>query len=234
MSASFLWAQEGVFLSKIKLIDGSELNVVIIENNPGKYVKIRLPGNEVAIIDYKNIISIKHQDYNYKPDFVLPQGWHFTGSFGVLFGRASKDGPVRSGMAIGGTANYRIKPFFSVGVGIEPTVLFVSDGYLLLPTFIRIGGSFAEKKVAPIYFIDAGWSFAKSNSGQGEAVSVEGGYFVRPGIGLRFSRVNIILAYQLQKVTTTSQYDIWWDGTNQLTIEERHMKNMMLSIGYNF
>ena len=229
-----LYAQDGVFLSKIKLTDGSELNVVILENVPGKYVKIRLPGNSEATIDYSNIVSIKHQNYSYKPEFALSPGWHFTGSFGVLFGRATTDGSVRSGTAISGTANYRLKPFLSVGIGIEPTILFVNDGYLLLPTFVRLGGSFSEKKVVPIYFIDAGWSFAKSNSGQGEFINAEGGYFVRPGIGLRFNKLLFTLGYQVQKVTTTSEFNSWWNGSNQLTTEVRTMKNMMLSIGYNF
>lgn len=235
MSCAFVQAQDGTFLSKIKLKDGSELNVVILENVPGEYIKIRLPGDAEAKIEYINIISIKHQNYGYKAEYKLPKGWHFSGSFGFLFGRASENGNMNSGVALGGTANYRLKPFFSVGVGIEPTLMFLNDGYLLLPTFIRVGGSFAEKKVVPIYFIDGGWSFAKSNSGQGESISVDGGWFLRPGVGLRFNNFSILLGYQLQKLTTRTEFgNWWWGGGDQLTTEERLMRNMKLNISYNF
>jgi hypothetical protein len=234
MSWTLVQAQDGTFLSKIKLKDGSELNVVILENVPGKYIKIMLPGEQEATIDYKNILSIKHQNYGYKPEYILPKGWHYTGSFGFVFGKASKGGAMNSGIVLGATANYRLKPFFSIGAGIEPTLMFLNDGYLLLPTFIRVGGSFAEKKVVPVYFIDAGWSFAQSNSGQGEAISVDGGWFLRPGIGLRFNDFSILLGYQLQKITTTSEFVNWWGGGDQLITEERLTRNMSLNISYNF
>ena len=235
MSWVYAQSQEATFLSKIKLKDGSELNVVILANVPGKYIRIKLPGDEEAKIEYKNIISIKHQNYGYKTEYKLPKGWHFSGSFGFLFGRASENGNMNSGIAFGGTANYRLKPFFSVGAGIEPTLMFLNDGYLLLPTFIRVGGSLAEKKVAPIYFVDGGWSFARSNSGQDETISAEGGWFLRPGVGLRINNFSVMLGYQLQKLTTTSEFvNWWWGGGDQLTTEERLMRNMKLNFSYNF
>lgn len=234
MSWAFVQAQEGAFLSKIKLKDGSELSVVIIENVPGKYIKIRLPGKEEAKIEYINILSIKHKNYGYKTEYKLPKGWYYSASFGFLFGRASEWGSVNSGIAIGGAANYRFNPYLSIGVGVEPTIMFLNDGYLLLPTFLRVGGSFVEKRVSPVYFIDAGWSFAQSNNHEGEA-NVDGGWFLRPAIGLRINHFNIELGYQLQKVTTTSEFvNWWWGGGDQVVVEERLMKNMKLNISYSF
>ncbi len=60
------FAQDTSSKSKIKLFDGSEFEVLIIENQPGKYIKIQLPGNEVARIDYDKIASIKHKSFNYR------------------------------------------------------------------------------------------------------------------------------------------------------------------------
>ena len=73
--ASLAIAQDVGSQSKIKLTDGSELHVLIIENVPGNYIKVKIPGNEEATIDYKNIVSIKHKSFVYHQKFKLPQGF---------------------------------------------------------------------------------------------------------------------------------------------------------------
>ena len=43
--------------SKIKLVDGSELYVTIVENIIGDYIRIKLPGGELTTITYDKIES---------------------------------------------------------------------------------------------------------------------------------------------------------------------------------
>jgi len=224
-----LHAQDLKFLSKIKLKDGSELHVAILENVPGKYIKIQLPGDTEATIDYDKILSIKHKNYSYQPEFHLPGGVFFEGSTSLLFGRTNEYSG-RAGLVLGFTANYRFNSVISIGLGADPSIL---TGYLLLPIYAHFSGNFVEKRVAPVYFLDAGWSFARANKGSAEEVSTEGGWFVRPGVGMRFNKLTVSLGYQLQEITTTSDIISWWSG-DQHVVEERIMKNIVLGISLSF
>lgn len=84
-----VYAQENTTKSKIKLTDGSELHVLIVKNVPGKYIKIKLPGNDAATIDYQNIALIKHKDFSYHEKFILPKGIYFEGGTSLLFGKTT-------------------------------------------------------------------------------------------------------------------------------------------------
>jgi len=222
------WAQVGVSKSKIRLKDGSELNVVIIENVPGKYLKFKLPGNETGTIDYENIDYIKHKDFAYRSAFTLKKGLFFQGATSLLFGRASVDSGPRVGLALAVTANYRLDPHISLGVGVEPTIV---SGYFFLPMYAHISGNFSADRVALIYFIDGGWSFAGSNDF--DTIEVKGGWLIRPGFGLRINKFTITLGYQLQQFTTTSSPNFWWN-TDLVSVEKRLMKNVNFGVRFSF
>jgi hypothetical protein len=219
-------AQETVSNSKIKLVDGSELQVLIIENLPGKYIKIKLPGDEDVIINYRDIVSIKHKSFVYHAKFLLPKGFFVDGSFSFLFGRSSEFSDLRFGLAIGLTANYRFNSYFAAGLGVEPTALFVNGGNMLLPVYAHFSGSFIERRIAPVYMLDAGWSLAANDPSSN--ATVDGGWFFRPTIGLQINKFTLGIGYQLQKITTTTD-NAWWWGDNGLTVEERLMKNIIFS-----
>jgi len=226
------YAQDEASNSKIKFTDGSELNVLIIENVPGKFIKIKLPGNEPTIIDYKNIVSIKHKSFVYHSKFKLPKGFYMDGSMALMFGKSSEFSSLRAGLGLGVTGNYRFNSYLSLGLGSELNAFFMTDGAFSFPVYARIRGSFMEKRVAPIYLIDAGWSFVANDS---ESFStVEGGWFVRPAFGIRINKFTATVGYQLQQVTTTTDINWWWGAGDQITIEERLMKNINFNFGLIF
>jgi hypothetical protein len=227
--SAVVYAQENTTKSKIKLTDGSELHVLIIKNVPGKYITIKLPGNDAATIDYQNIALIKHKDFSYHEKFILPRGVYFEGGTSLLFGKTTSYS-ARVGLAFTATVNYRFNSNISLGVGVEPTIL---TGFSTLPVFVRISGNVAERRVTPVYFLDTGWSFAKVNGETRGTINADGGWFLRPGIGLRINRFTISLAYQLQKVNTTSENFDWWGG-NQFVVEERLMKNITAGVSLMF
>ena len=222
-------AQDNIaFKSKIKLKDGSELQVVIIENVPGDYIRIKLPGNETATISYTDILSIKHKDYSYEQPFDLPRGFLFEVYGSLLFGKPDEYS-VRAGLAIGTTANYRFYPGLSLGVGVEPTM---ATGFLLMPVYAHIAGDFKKRRVGLTYFADAGWSLARNTGIYYQVTATDGGWFLRPGVGLRLNQFTLTVAYQVQKVTSTIQTSP--RANEQWLIENRTMRHVVLGVRYVF
>ena len=230
--SSMAYTQDVITQSKIRLDDGSDLLVMIIENVPGKYIKIKLPGNQESIIDYKNIVSIKHKNFVYHSKFKLPKGFYMDGSIGFLFGRSSEFSSTRFGVGIGLSGNYRFNSYLSLGLGTEATVLAISDGSFVFPVYARLRGNLIEKRIAPIYIIDAGWSFAGKS--QRDNSMIEGGWFARPAVGLQVNRFAVSVGYQLQNITTTTENSWWWGGGGDQLVEERLMKNIMISANLRF
>lgn len=229
--ASLSYAQDVTSQSKIKLKDGSELHVLILENVPGKYIKVKIPGNEEATIDYKNIISIKHKSFVYHANYKLPRGFYIDGSFSFLFGRSAEFSSPRLGVGIGVSGNYRFNSYLSLGLGTEATALAIAEGQFIFPVYARLRGNFVERRIAPIYILDVGWAFAgKSKS---ENSLIDGGWFARPAIGLQINKFTVTVGYQLQKITTTTENSWWW-GTGDQLVEERLMKNINIGVNLIF
>jgi hypothetical protein len=230
--SSLAFAQGVTSQSKIKLTDGSELHVLIIENIPGKYIKVKIPGNEKATIDYKNIVSIKHKSFMYHQKFKLPKGFYMAGTISLLFGRSAEFSAPRVGIGLGATGNYRFNSFISLGLGAEVNALFIDEGAFMLPLYARLSGNFVERRVAPIYMLDAGWTFVANDKLSNS--SVIGGWFARPAIGLQINKFTVSVGYQLQNTTTTTVNSWWWGGGDQEVVEERLMKNIIFGASLNF
>ena len=230
--SSLVYAQDVITQSKIRLDDGSDLHVLIIENVPGKYIKIKLPGNQESIIDYKNIVSIKHKSFVYHQKFKLPKGIYMDGSFSLLFGRSSEFSSPRVGLGLGASGNYRFNSFVSLGLGVEVNALFIDEGAFVYPIYARVRGNFVERRIAPIYVIDAGWSFIADDKSSNS--SIDGGWFARPALGLQINKFTVSVGYQLQKTSTTTENSWWWGGGDQQVVEERLMKNIVFSLSLCF
>lgn len=228
-----IWAQKVNNLSKVKLKDGSELNVLIIKNLPGDYIKVELPGNQQATIPYAEIISIKQREFSYHANYKRDKGFFWEGTYSFLFGQASEGGSPRAGMELGASYNYRINPLISTGIGVEPMFFFINNESLLVPIFARIKAITSKHRSSPFYTLDAGWAFAgKPVNG---VQDVEGGWFLRNTIGMQIGHFSLGIGYQLQKLTRTKESEWWWWNSNGATIvEERLMKNVVFTTGFSF
>lgn len=233
LSSLSLYAQEVQSYSSIKLKDGSKLKVTVLENIPGDYIKIKLAENQETILSYADILSVRHKNYMYNSRFVLPKGFYIDGSFGLLFGQANDFGDSRMGLSLSVAANYRFNSFLSLGVGFEPTALTINSNYLMLPMYIHFTGNMIERRTSAFYSLDLGYSTASSPEADNGNIAMKGGVFFRPGIGLRFNKVTLGVAYQIQKVQTTRNYEWWWQS-NQTTVEERLMRNIRVSTSIIF
>ena len=226
-------AQNHNSLSRIKLKDGSEFTAKIIENRPGHYIKISISAGQASTISYDLIESIKDKNYRYKSKFLLPRGFYFDGNYAFLFGRSTTLSDLRVGMSLGGSANYRINPYFETGIGTEISVLYVNANYLLVPIYARISGSVAEKRISPYYQFDLGWSSASSGNEAEQDIKTKGGLFLRPAIGIRFNKVKVGISYQLQNIETSFRNGFWWGGEDR-TEEKRLMRNLTIGASIIF
>ena len=130
LCSAAVWAQDTKNMSKVKLKDGSELHVLIIENIPGDYIKVELPGNQEATIAYSAIVSIKQDGFSYRSKYQRNDGLFWDGSFAFVFGQASQyGGSPRAGMELGASLNYRFNPYISTGIGVEPMFFFFNNDF---------------------------------------------------------------------------------------------------------
>ncbi len=226
--------QEVESKSKIKLTDGSEFYAVIKENHPGKHIIIILSDNKEATIGYSTILYIKHKDYSYFSKYIQSKGFYIEGSISLLFGKATEQDDIRTGAALGVTANYHLNSYLSVGLGVEPTIIRVASQQLLMPTYGRLKYSVLERRTTPVLMIDAGWAFALTKKEEGfRTINYDGGWYIKPSVGIRSGKFTLSLGYQLQKITSTINENNWW-GNNNVTVEERTLKNISLSGSLKF
>ncbi len=215
--------------SKIKLIDGSEFYAVIKENHVGKHIKIALQGNENAAISYASILYIKHKNYSYFSKHTQPKGFYIEGSTSLLFGKATEQDDVRTGAALGVTANYQLNTHLSIGLGVAPTIIRVANQQFLMPLYGRLKYNILERKVTPVLMIDAGWAFSLTKKEEGfRTISYNGGWYAKPSVGIQSGKFTLSVGYQLQKLTSTITQNSW-RGNNNVTVEERVMKNISLN-----
>lgn len=229
-----VWGQQNEKKSKVKLKDGSLLQVLIVENVPGDYIKVELTSNQETTIKYAEIVSIKQKDFSYTGRYQRDNGLFWEGCFAFAFGQASENGGApRAGMELGATINYRLNPFISAGIGVEPMVFFINNETVFIPVYARFKGLLLEHRVTPYYTLDGGWSFAEKTASS-EALDVKGGWFLRNTVGVQVGHFSVGVGYQLQKVTTTKEPEWWWGPSEQTIEEERLMKNVVFTTNFTF
>jgi len=227
---SLAYAQDESLKSKIKFKDGSELHAVIKEDVPTQHVIIMLPNNEESTINYDNILTIKHKDFNYYSKYTQPKGFYIEGFSSLLFGRETENSDSRIGLSIGVSANYRLNSYLSAGIGIEPTAFNSSN--TPIPIYAHLKSNLMERKTAPVFIFDLGWLLPSTKT---DIFSTQGGWFARPALGIQTKKFTLSMGYQLQKITTTHQNRRWWWGAENLVIvEERLMRNITLMTSFRF
>lgn len=231
--AHFCIGQDTSMLSKIKLKNGTEFRAVIVENQPGEFIKIRITEDELSTIKYADIASIRQEQYRYHTEFTLPRGLFVEGAYAFMFGKSGGNDDLRVGMSLGATLNYRFNPHLALGAGIDVNTLYVNGNYLLVPFYARISGSMSAKRVAPYYILDLGWSTASTGDMLEADYKMQGGPMFRPELGVRVNKVRIGIGYQNQQISTTYT-NTWWWGDQEVVEEERILRNIRLGVSVIF
>lgn len=233
--SSIAYGQTNEEKARIKFIDGSVFYVVIIENQPGQYVRFSLPSNDDITIKYNNILSIKHRDFSYFSRYINTKGFFMEVSTSVMFGKAAEQDGPQVGFGLGMSANYQLNSHVSVGVGAEPTAILITNENFLMPFYSRLKYTILERKVSPVLIFDMGWSLVLASNEEGDFVSTayNGGWYMKPALGFQVNNFTLSIGYQLQKTITTKSHNPWWTA-GMTTVEERTMKNISISSSFRF
>jgi hypothetical protein len=91
----------------------------------------------------------------------------------------------------------------------------------------------SNKRVAPYYILDLGWSSASTGEMNQEDFEMQGGLLLRPEIGIRVNKLRIGFGYQSQQIRTSYSSFLWW-GDEQLVEEKRMMRNIRIGVSVIF
>ena len=232
--SSLAFAQNDSLKSKIKFKDGSGLYAKIKENVPTHYVVILLSDNESFRINYEDILSVKHKDFVYYSKYIQPKGFYIEGVSSILVGKETEISNLRIGISMGGSVNYRFNSYLSAGVGVEPTA-FINNKNTPMPIYVHLKSNLMERRTVPVFVFDIGWAIVSNKNNNSDFFRTQGGWFARPAIGLQTSKVTFSIGYHIQKKTTVQENNgWWWRVSNQITTEERLMRNVSIITSFKF
>lgn len=105
----------------------------------------------------------------------------------------------------------------------------------MIPFYADIRYSF-KKRIAPFFYVQSGYAFPLSNSGDDWDPDFKGGFFINPGIGLRKVRNNKnAFIFSIGYLFHESKYEengyYWHASQTQTTVQ---YNRVIVKIGYNF
>lgn len=218
---------------KVKLKNGAILKTRILDIDLRHNVTIGLPDSQQVVIAADQIYKIKAKGIRHFGSLPEQRGLMGSVSFGLLFGKPNESSNLRAGVGINGVLGYQFSNL--IGLGIGAGAEFVNE-LITAPVYLRLDGQMMNTRVSPIYTMDLGGSFAWYNANQFNSFeSVNGGWFLRPGLGFRFQNLGnslyFLVSYQVQTLTYESTSN--W-RTDFKFVEQRTMKNLKYTFGIKF
>lgn len=230
--------------SVVKLTNGVRLKGDIIEYVQDDYMIMHILDGQNLRIPFDYIYK-----FNVRQTFKIPglrvrgydlpsKGYFNYTSAGLLFLKAYSYETVKIKPAIHMINGYRFNKRLGTGIGIGldnygPTSAF--------PMYLSIRGNLFSRRITPMFNADLGYSWMWKNDSfdnyLGDFDRVEGGYYWEVGAGIRLNLRSTALilnyAYKHQNSTLTETSTSWWT-VNEVRVEDRKFRNMVLSIGIEF
>jgi hypothetical protein len=241
-----LFAQNEVTPSQnIQLTDGSVLKGKITKtDDKNNLIYIQLDsGAEISVAANTVVESKKrkgkfHQLPNGKAVkkggfYIIPQMYTLTARRSKTWEEDSNN--IRHAIGLSVTAGHQFKNYLAVGGGIG--VDLYEDA--LMPLFLDIRGNIGKGNLTPYYAVGLGYGFPLGKwLSDGEewasAKQVEGGKFIYPAIGLKFSTRNAAafqmdIGYNFQQNERDSS--LWWGNESR---ENIWYKSLAIRMGVAF
>ncbi|MFC2123879.1 hypothetical protein ACFLU5_03625 [Bacteroidota bacterium] len=226
-------AQESKTDVIVSLKNGSNFSGYIITDNKDKQFSIFVSDTDSLVIPFNQITSIMYimKENNGKNKF--KERIFNVSEFGILFGRVNSQASITSSMTAQTTFGYGFNQYIKTGIGAG---FDQYDGTYTLPVFMSIRGDILNKKVSPVYFVNAGYAAAWGDNSDWQSwADVEGGKMFDGGLGIRVASIDgynllLSLGYKVQK-TTYTQTD-WQGEVSRIT--NRTYKRLRLSLGIGF
>jgi len=227
------FGQTDRFLDKVVLNNGSVIwGITEFQQD---YVIIFLSEKDSLTVPVSMIKSLKAQKLN--PDLYLErlQGPYYQVSVGALLGKSHNNSENRGSVAASFTSGYKISPLFGLGLGIG--INYYPD-QIHLPVYLDIQGDLSKGRVTPFYQLSTGWSWADERDNISQIGKVEGGFYLRPALGIRWHFAkhswHLRLSYVRQNATTRFEPVDFGNGNVITNVEERTFQRMGISTGISF
>ncbi len=237
LCCSEIFAQQSS-LDVVHLKEGGVLKGTILPNSTAEEIDLQLAGGAILNIQMTRIAEITVE--NVVQQHIRPprdRSWepkkkgyatynHTTFSFGQ-----SQWGDTQVGFSASTAHGYQFCRHISVagGIGVDT---YPNYSEVFYPVYGRVGGDVLKKKITPIWFIEAGYAFARDSFD--EWTTLEGGLRTHSGLGVKFyltEKVNLMMAlgFRYQKSTLTNT----WDDENFFETK-REFQRTTFGIGMGF
>jgi hypothetical protein len=168
---------------------------------------------------------------------IMPaKGFFNETELGAMVGSGNGDDKFNTGWTLQNVSGYRVNRHFSVGggVGVEQ---YPEYGNTFFPLFARVSGDMLKRRVSPVYFADAGYSFIAGDYENGmEQLSSKGGVMVHGGLGLRIctaTRLSVTFLAGFKMQRSTREYASTWYESYAYS-EERTFLRHTFRLGLGF
>jgi len=215
------------------LRNGNRLNGYVFVDDIPKQMALYTSDIDSISISYSQIKSIRYADNRMNGRMNLLKGFFNVTETGVLFGNIGEGNNVSSSMTVQTTCGYGFHRLLKIGLGAGYDQY---DDVYTVPVYLSVRGDVFNKRISPIYFVNAGYAAARGRESDWQSwANVEGGKMIDGGIGFRFVSIDgynilVSLGYKIQDVKYTQ---VNWEGQVS-RITERENRRLRFSIGIGF
>jgi len=227
------FGQTDRYLDKVVLINGSVIWGVT-ELQEGT-IKVFLNLKDSLSIPVSMIKSLKTQKLN--PELYLnrSQGPYYQVTGGVLLGKGHQYLENTGSFAASFTSGYKISPLFGLGLGVG---LNYYPEQIHAPVYLDVQGDLLKGRLTPIYQFSAGWSWADERENISQIGEVQGGFYFRPSLSIRWhfakNSWHLQLSYVLQNSTIRFEPVDYGNGNVITNVEDRTFQRVGISTGISF
>jgi hypothetical protein len=181
------------------------------------------------------IKSIKTQKLNPELYLERSQGVYYQVSMGVLLGKSHNNSETRGSFSSSFTSGYRFNPMLGIGLGVG---LNYYPDQIQVPVYLDVHGDLSKGRLTPFYQLSVGWSWADERGNITHIEKVEGGFYLRPSLGVRWHFAkhswHLQLSYVRQNSTTHFEPLDFGNGNVITNVEDRTLQRVGISIGISF
>ncbi|MEL6254777.1 MAG: hypothetical protein AAFR87_22385 [Bacteroidota bacterium] len=189
LSCFFASAQSGKMEDVVQLKDGHMIYGWILEQEPGKHVKLELVGGSILYIEQEKIESISRDPsrflrvkriYNYRQKPIL---YRERGAYMYLSSHfAFRDGRDTDRLDVGIhiRSGFRIDRLLALGVGVGVDNY---EGGTYMPMYLDVSGDLMRTRVTPHFHIAGGYAFGVSPNWPNS--QIEGGIYAFAAVGYK-------------------------------------------------
>lgn len=231
--AQFSYAQTDRHVDKVVLNNGSVI-WGISELEEG-HIKIFLSSQDSLRVPDFMVKSIKTGKFNPELYMERMEGVYYEVSTGALIGKSYYFSENEGSFTASFTGGYKFKRMLGVGLGVG---LNYYPEQRHIPVYVDFQGDWFKARVSPFYQLDAGWSFASDRYETNNLERIEGGFFIRPSIGIRWHLAtyswHLKVSYVHQQSTRLFTPIELGNGTTVRSSEDRTLQRAGITLGVSF